>query len=366
MDLARFREQFAVLDRIAWLSTPSCAPAAEPVLRALRAELANWDLGDFSWPQRDRAAQHSRRQVAGLLGLDPEHVALVQSVAEAVATVAAALPASSRVVVGAEEFRSNIFPLLAAEQRGVHVEQVPMPGGCLRSESLVAAITEDTTLVALSDVQSATGWRTDLAAVSARCREVGAQLFVDATQSAGVLTLPEGVDPDFIAIHGYKWLLCPRGAAWLYVRPDRLAALAPLAPNVKTSPEPQGYYGGPLSYAPGARRLDMSPCWPSWAGAAAALDLLLALDAAALERHCLELAGMLRDGAQERGFRCSPTERPSHIVTIAVPDADAAAHRLAARDVRATARAGALRFGLHGFNTADDVSRTLSALESTA
>ncbi|MER6945775.1 aminotransferase class V-fold PLP-dependent enzyme [Nonomuraea sp. NPDC000554] len=363
MDLELFRAQFPILERVAWLATPSSAPAARQVTRALHEEVDGWAASDVSWPRRDRAAQRCREQVAGLLGVEAAHVALVQSMAEAAATVAAAQPAGSRVVVGAQEYRSNLFPWLAAEERGVRVHQVPMPQGRLGAEALVAAVTEDTALVAVSDVQSATGWRTDLAAVAARCREVGAQLFVDATQSAGVLSLPGTVDPDYVAVHGYKWLLCPRGAAWLYVRPDRLGALTPLAPNPKATAHPwANSYGGPLSYAPDARKLDMSLCWPTWAGATAALDLLGSLDPVQVERHSLGLAGLLRDGAGEFGFRCLPSERPSHIVGLVVPDADAAVRALDDQGVCATARAGVLRFGFHGFNTAEDVSRALSAL----
>ena len=367
MNLELFRDQFPALADLTWLATPSIPPAATPVTRALHQALDDWTAGEASWQRRDEAAQRCRHQIAGLLGVASEDVALMQSVAEAAATVAASLRPGDRVVVGAQEYRSNLFPWLATEHRGVRVIQVPMPEGRLTGEALTTAIEYGTTLVAVSEVQSATGRRTDLTAVAARCREVGARLFVDATQSAGVLTMPEAVSPDYIAVHGYKWLLGPRGAAWLYVRPDRLEALGPLAPNHKGTPYPwRDFYGGPLAYAPDARKLDMSLSWPTWTGAAAALDLISSLDRPELERHCLNLGQLLRDGAAEQGLRCLPSELPSHIVTVTVPDPDAALKELTAQGVRATARAGALRFGFHGFNTPDDVSRVLTALARTA
>jgi selenocysteine lyase/cysteine desulfurase len=124
------------------------------------------------------------------------------------------------------------------------------------------------------------------------------------TQSVGILALPDGVRPDFVAVHGYKWLLCPRGAAWLYVRPDRLSELAPLAPIPN------------------------------------------------------------RAEARGRQLCCLPTELPSQIVAVRSADADAAAHHLRTRAVRATACAGVLRFGFHAFNTAVDVERALAALQA--
>lgn len=101
----------------------------------------------------------------------------------------------------------------------------------------------------------------------------------------------------------------------------------------------------------------------SWAGAAAALDLIGSLDRAGLQGHCLRLAQQVRDGADERGIPCAPSELPSHIVTLRVPDADAAVRGLRGNGVRATARAGAVRLGFHGFNTVDDVSCALAAIE---
>jgi selenocysteine lyase/cysteine desulfurase len=269
-------------------------------------------------------------------------------------------------VVGAEEYRSNLFPWLAAQRRGVVVKRVAMPQGALPSSALVEAITGDTTLVAVSLVQSATGYRTDISAVATRCAEVGARLFLDATQSTGVLPIPAGVRPDFVVVHGYKWLLGPRGAAWMYVRPDRWCETVPIAPNHKGTVEPWAeYYGGPLDLAEDARKLDMSLGWPSWAGATAALDLIGGLKPVEVETHCLGLAQLLRDQASERGLSCLPSELPSHIVSVRGGSPSILAG-LTAKRVRATVRAGTLRLGFHAFNDATDVARVLDALEAVA
>jgi selenocysteine lyase/cysteine desulfurase len=364
VELDTFRSRFPVLERISWLSTPSCAPASTPVMQAVADELEQWNAGVVSWVDRDQSAERSRESIAGLLGVQSSEVALLPSLSESAATVSWSLPEGSRIVVGAQEYRSNSYPWLAAERRGMTVHQVPMPDGLLSSEALVEAITDDTTLVAVSAVQSASGSRTDLVPVAERCRAVGARLFVDATQSTGVLRLPEGIDPDFVAMHGYKWLLGIRGAAWLYVRSDRLPELDPLAPTITSTDNTwTDYYGGPLDYSSTARKLDASRTWPTWAGAAASVELVTSLDQDQLERHCLRLADLLRQGAVDLGLRVLPTELPSHILTIAIDDVDHAVRELGTAGVQATARAGGLRFGFHGFNTTDDVDRTLGALQ---
>ncbi|HWN29670.1 MAG TPA: aminotransferase, partial [Actinomycetospora sp.] len=67
-----------------------------------------------------------------------------------------------------------------------------------------------------------------------------------------------------------KWLLSPRGAAWMALS-DRLAA--------RTSPVQSGWYAGgwdaiyglPLRLHDDARRFDLSPVWLAQVGAATAL-----------------------------------------------------------------------------------------------
>ena len=80
------------------------------------------------------------------------------------------------------------------------------------------------------------------------------------------------------------------------------------------------YYGGPIEalLAPTARRLDASLAWFAWVGARAALSLLASLDAAAVERRCLDLAAAFRRAAAERGFPLAPEELPSQVIALAV------------------------------------------------
>ena len=127
------------------------------------------------------------------------------------------------------------------------------------------------------------GERVDLARVRAATDTVGARLFVDLTQSLGVLRQDlSAARPDYLAVHGYKWLLCPRGAAWL-VTPHH-DELRPLMPSWKSAPD-GGYFGGPLRPAAGAARCDTSPARLSWVGARAAIERITHLPAAAVEQH---------------------------------------------------------------------------------
>jgi selenocysteine lyase/cysteine desulfurase len=173
---------------------------------------------------------------------------------------------------------------------------------------------------------------------------------LDVTQALG--WLPLRLDwADAVVGAGYKWLLCPRGAAWLAVGPQfDLRALHAgwyAGENPWTS-----VYGLPLRLAGTARGLDSSPVWLSHIGAAAALPWLGGLDLGAVRAHCAGLADSVRTG-----LGMAPTG--SAIVAL---DRPGAGERLAAAGVVSSVRAGAVRLSFHLYNTLDDAARVLAAL----
>jgi selenocysteine lyase/cysteine desulfurase len=358
-----FRALFPALERVTYLNTATAAPGAIPILDALRRVHGQWESGEFSWQAWEADGEATRRLFAEMIGGQPEDVALASSLSEAAATVAASLE-PGRVVVGEREFQSNLFPWLALRDRGFEVVEVPSVQGVVPTEALVEAIDERTVLAALSEVQSSNGFRVDVAAVGERCRRVGARFFVNLPQTLGALRFDvDRAAADYVAAHGYKWLLGPRAAAWLWVRPQRLNELRPLAPNWKSVAEPYAdYYGGPMELSPGTRRLDASLAWFSWPGARAALELLASLDAAAVEARCLELAAAFRAEAANRGFTLSPQEVPSQVLSVQVSDPLAVKERLSAQRVIAAVRADSVRFGFHAYNDRSDVQAALDAL----
>ncbi|WP_033295833.1 aminotransferase class V-fold PLP-dependent enzyme [Amycolatopsis jejuensis] len=342
-----FRALFPALLSEVWLDTPGAPPGAEPVVAALRETLDEWSAGSFDWLAWDGASARARELFAAFVGVDASCVAAVSSLAEAAAAVAGSLP-RGRIVVAEEEFRSNRYPWLARHD----VVSVPARG----VEDLIAALDEDVALLAVSEVTSRTGQRFDLAALRAATDEVGARLFVNLTQSLGALRFDlDAVRPDYLAVHGYKWLLCPRGTAWLVARPDRVDELVPLAPGWKSTEPPHGYFGGPLELATGASRCDASPAWFSWIGACAALQVHAALDPVQVEQHVLGLASAMVAEASALGLR-RVTEGPlSQIVVLGTGCAPELAAALAENHVRATALGDRVRFGFHYFNTEEEV-----------
>jgi selenocysteine lyase/cysteine desulfurase len=112
----------------------------------------------------------------------------------------------------------------------------------------------------------------------------------------------------------------------------------------------QSYYGAPARLASDARRFDVSPAWPSWAGTAPALQALLDVGIESIHRHDVGLANAFRE-------RLGMPTGDSAFVAL---DADVEALR--ATGVRCAGRAGRARLAFHLYNDEDDVDLAARAL----
>ena len=308
----------------------------------LQQALADWQTGRTRWETWMESAERSRCALARLLGVSPDAVAIGSTVSELVGLLAAALPAGSRVLVPSGEFTSLTFPWAVHAERGVELVES-------RLEALADAIDADTTVVAVSAVQSATGALADLDALVAAAAKYGTRVVLDVTQAAGWLPF-DASRFDAVVGAAYKWLLAPRGSAYLYVDSERWPGLVPLHAGWCAGPDPFGtFYGLPLRLAESARRFDTSPAWFSWVGAAPAIELLLEVGIDAIGDHDVALANRFRAGL---GLDAAG----SAIVSVDRTLQDAA------DTIRVSSRSGRLRASFHLYNDEHDVDALLAAV----
>jgi selenocysteine lyase/cysteine desulfurase len=328
-----------------FLDTASIGLPPRFTIDAMRDALAAWAGGHARPPDFDPVVAAARSSFARLVGVPADDVCIGNQVSSLAGLVAAALPDGAHVVAVRGDFTSVLFPFLAQADRGVQVTLVAL-------EELAGAIGPDTDLVAVGAVQSATGAVADLDAIAEAAASHDARTFVDGTQACGWLPL-DARRFDFLACATYKWLLSPRGSAFMAVRPERLAELRPNAAGWYAGADIwSSIYDGPLRLADSARRLDVSPAWLCWVGAVPSLALIERVGVAAIHAHDVGLADRFRTalGLEPAGSAIVSIERPG------------AAERLAAAGIRASTRAGAARLAFHLYNTEDDVDRALAAL----
>jgi selenocysteine lyase/cysteine desulfurase len=328
-----------------YLNSASYGLPPRPAWQALQLALTDWRVGRTTWEPWGESTERARAVFARLVGVDPGRVATGATVSQLVGLVAAAVPDGARVLAPDVDFTSLLFPFLVHADRGVELRTVPL-------ERLADAVDRTTDVVAFSAVQSSTGEVADLEAIASAARDHGALTVVDATQACGWLPLAH-MRFDAVACAAYKWLCSPRGTAFLALEDELLARVRPLAANWWAGEEPLAeYYGPPLRLASTARRLDTSPAWFSWVGAAPTLELLEEIGIESIHAHDVGLANRFR-----AGLGLPPSD--SAIVSTSLPHA---AERLERAGIRAAVRAGSLRVSFHVYSTEADVDLALDAL----
>jgi selenocysteine lyase/cysteine desulfurase len=331
-----------------YLNTASFGLPPRPAWDALQAALGDWRAGRTSWEDWNDLTDAARASFARLCGVPVEWVAVGGTVSGLVGLIAASLPNGTRVLSTESEFTSLLWPFLA-QGRGIDVRCVPVA-------RLAEAIDGSTDVVALSAVQSSNGEVADLEAVAAAAAHHGALTVIDATHACGWLPF-DGRRFDASVCVAYKWLLSPRGTAFMGVAPGLLERLTPHAAGWYAGDDPHAsYYGPPLRLASTARRLDMSPAWFSWVGTVPALELILDIGVESIHEHNLRLANAFR-----AGLGLEPADS-----AIVAADVEGAEERLRGTDVMASARAGLLRTSWHLYNTEDDVDRVLELMGRAA
>ena len=329
-----------------YLNTATVGLAPEAAVHEIDAAVRRWQLGQLDVVAFDESVDRARVAWARLAGVLPDNVAIGAATSGLVGLIAASLPDGAQVLVAEGDFTSVLFPFLVQQDRRVRVEPVPL-------DRIVESVDDGVDLVAVSAVQSADGRIVDVEALTRAAKAHGAAVLLDITQACGWLPLDLSA-VDYVVCSAYKWLLCPRGVAFLAVRPERLSAITPHAAGWYAGQRPwDSIYGLPLRLADDARRLDTSPAWFSLVAAAPALEFLADQDLQKVHSHNVALADAFLAGLDE------PAQH-SAIVSVGVPgDARAA---LAAAGVSTAIRGGRVRASFHLYNDADDVALAVEVL----
>ncbi|HEX4630833.1 MAG TPA: aminotransferase class V-fold PLP-dependent enzyme, partial [Chthoniobacterales bacterium] len=201
------------------------------------------------------------------------------------------------------DYPANVYPWLALERQGVKPVLLETASiGEITAESVEAALTKRTKLVALASANYCSGYRIDLEAIGSLCAERGVLFCVDAIQTLGAFSaaLPH---IDFLSAGAQKWLLGPSGAGILYLKKDRSELLRPpilggwnvVSPNFIAQREVKFETGG-RKFEPGAYTHSVL------AGLRAAVELLLEAGPKEISNRIRTLNQSLWDQLEPAGF----------------------------------------------------------------
>lgn len=121
---------------------------------------------------------------------------------------------------------SNRFAWQIREKDGLELRYAPTEEGVLTPEAVIALCDERTRAVAVTYVESSTGFRLDIETLGRFCRERDIWLVADGVQALGVLPVDvqrDGVD--FLVGNDYKWMMNYCGTGYAYISPRLLPRL---------------------------------------------------------------------------------------------------------------------------------------------
>ena len=188
---------------------------------------------------------------------------------------------------------------------------------------------------------------------SPRPRALGAITLCDATQALGWLPLDAGRF-DALVCGAYKWLMAPRGTAFLTVSDRLLGSAVPHSAGWYAGEDVHASYFGPPLRLAAARGgwTSRRPGSPGLGRAGAGGDRADRVDA--IHEHDVALANRYR-----AGIGLEPSDS-----AIVCADLPGAAERLEAAGIVAAVRGGRLRTSWHLYNDEADVDRVLEVVTS--
>ncbi len=380
--LASQRDLFEMPRDICYLNSASYSPLPLRTQEAARAAVGRkgrpWTLeAAFASGQHERA----RAAAARLINADPADIALIPSISYGVATAAKVLTIGrgTRVIVLENDHSSPVLEWQTrADAQGFTIETIRRPDDGDWTSAVLAAIERSgaapVSLASISSVHWSDGGLIDVEKVGTALRQQGASFLIDATHSAGVLTMDvRRLDPDFVIFPTYKWLLGPYGRAFLYVarRHQDGIPLEQTAFGRRDVRAENEVYFTDLRYLPDARRFDMGERdhFISMEMASIGMEMMTEWGQAAIAQRLLMLTERIAEGV--RGLGVSVPERrvrAPHILSLGFKDGMPAGlvEGLATEDIYVATRLRRMRISPHVFNDEADTDRFVAALARRA
>ncbi len=376
--MSDWRSQYLLDPDVIFLNHGSFGATPRPVFETYQA----WQRRLEAQPERERlehAEESARAALGDYLAAAPGDLVYIPTATFGVNVVAhsLALGPGDEVLTTDHEYGAcdRVWRFLSGKRGFAYRRQaLPLPLGPAEEtvERLWAGVSPQTRVIFLSHITSPTAARLPVEAVCARARAAGILTVIDGAHAPGQIDLDlPALGADFYTGNAHKWLSSPKGAAFLYARPEAQPLLEPLVVGWGWEAEPEMSYGSRfLDHQQWLGTIDTS----AYLSVPAAIRFQREHDWPAVRRACRQLVGVALAGiAALTGLPdLYPTGDYCQMAAAPLPPAtDLPALKRRLLDefrieipcVRWNDRPY-IRVSIQAYNTADDVAALLDALRT--
>jgi len=224
------RQQFLLDPEIAFLNHGSFGATPRPVFDAYQdwqRQLEHEPVA-FVARRQEGLLDEARAALAAYINAGPDDISFVTNATSGLNVIARSLPLepgdeilTTDLEYGALDFTWEFL----CEKAGAHyvAREISVPFTTPEAvvDELWAGVTERTRAIFLSHITSATAVTLPVKEICARARKEGILTIVDGAHVPGQIPLDlQDLGVDIYAGNCHKWLCAPKGAAFLYVRPE--------------------------------------------------------------------------------------------------------------------------------------------------
>jgi isopenicillin-N epimerase len=372
------QELFLLRPDVVFLNHGSFGACPRPVFDAYQA----WQLELERQPVEFLGRRFSglmctaRESLSAFVGADPHDLVYVPNATTGLNIVARALPLQRGDEVLSTDHEYGALDRtwrFVCQRRGARYINQPLPLPIESAEQAVeglwAGVTKHTRVLFLSHVTSPTALILPVAELARRARSAAILTVIDGAHAPGQIPLDlDAIGADFYAGTCHKWMCAPKGAAFLYARPEVQSLLDPLVVS-----------WGWQSEKPGPSRFIDEQEWQGTRDIAAylavpsAIAFLAEYDWPGVQHTCHRLAHAARQGIGNlTGLDPIQPDSPhsyAQMVTVPLPacDANTLKQRLVdefAIEVPIITWQGQqfVRISIQAYNTQRDVHALVAAL----
>ena len=375
-------EQFQVRPDLTFLNHGSFGACPRPVFEVYQEwqRRLETDPIEFLGRRLDEMLRTAREALATYVGTQVDGIVFVKNATFGTNIVARSLMQTLKpgdeVLATDHEYGAadRTWRFLCGQQGVKYLNQtipVPIESDEEMLEYLWRGVTPRTRVIFISHITSPTALIFPVEKICQRAREAGIMTVVDGAHAPGHIPLSlDALGADFYTGNCHKWLCAPKGAGFLYVRPERQVLLQPLIVS-----------WGWESQAPGISPFQDFFGWTGTEDPASYLSVPAAIafqqehDWDAVRQACHELASSARQritALVESTPICPDSPHWwGQMCAIPLPDGDGPGLQRRLREewrieipIVSWNNRCLLRLSLQGYNSPADVDRLLTALEA--